>query len=757
MVSIFWRRPAVEARYIVPAFVLVLTGASCVLYVTLPEAVGQGVFITTASISLLAILIGPQMRGTNPAKFGFLPGAAALSFLVGLATRATPDAPWAANGRLPDIGSFTGYLLLALWLSQLSRSFSARDKYETWLDSLMVASGSSIIAWSIAIAPGLMGGSLSVDSLMLALYPVVDVVLVTLTAQLIFRIGTPITAMSWFLMSVTMLMVIDTAYTIVWVHHPGLSIPALTAWYLFAYAGIALGLCHPSVSQLDQDQAPVGPHRHARRRSNVALVFVLLPSVTCIVYPSHGLYDTVVRAVLIVIAIALVHARLEHALHAAKTADEHSKWQAQHDPLTGLGNRMRLAEQLPIALRQAALSGRSLWVFMLDLDSFKRINDTWGHGAGDETLKEVAHRLERHTSWAHLLARLGGDEFLICAQETDPPTLALRAQELRELFRYPVELSRAPNVVVTPSIGITKIEEGIQRSAEQVLHEADVALYEAKRHGKAKSVFYEGTVRDTDEFKSLLAHDLSMALRRQELVAAFQPIVAAVRPHPVRGWEALARWRHPEHGFVSPEVFISVAEEQGLLGEIFNRVLEEACTLLRQRNYSAQKGGAVEWVSINVSPAQILEADFVERLLEHVQRAAIPPSWLRLEVTETSIMPGDELARRRLDDLRQLGIGVFLDDFGAGFSGIGLLRQLQFDAVKIDRSFLVGPWSEASEAALRGVTNLARGLSVRSVIAEGIENPEGALMAERVGIELAQGWFFGGPRFIGNAKLREGS
>ncbi|MDO5710120.1 MAG: bifunctional diguanylate cyclase/phosphodiesterase [Micrococcales bacterium] len=712
--------------------------------ISLPEEVGRYVFVATAAICLVGIVAGPRLRGITSRGTVLLPGSAALAFLISLAMRSAPNADSIPFIRLADAGSLLGYVLLAVWMRQLSRKYAPRDKYETRLDSLMVATGVSLIFWSLAVAPSLAHRSWSLDTVMLALYPAVDVVLATLTAQLIYRIGAAVPAMAWFLMAVIVLLIIDTSYTVVWLAYPGLFVPALSAGYLFAYAGFALGLSHPSLTMLDQG-ACIGPHRPVHRRRGIALVFILLPSVTCVVYPAHGLFDTVVRALLIIVAIGLMYAKLDSALRVAEHAEERSTQQARCDPLTGLGNRARLSEQLPEALRRAAADERTLGVLLLDLDGFKRINDTWGHSVGDEALKAVATRLEANTPWALFTARLGGDEFLVCAQGTHAASVVRRAEDLRALFDEPICLTRGPTLNVTPSIGITTVEPTQDHTAEQVLREADIALYEAKREGKSRSVVYEGAVRAADEFKRHLTHDLEAAIRNHELATAFQPIVSAIAPYPIRGWEALARWRHPEYGVISPEVFIAVAEEHGLLDDLLHRVIQDACDLVLARNASRSGAGAREWVSVNVTPAQILAPGFMNRMLTQLQAAAVPPSWFRLEVTETALMPGDELANNRLRDLREAGIGIFLDDFGAGFAGIGILRQLQFDAVKIDRSFVGPGWSASDVAALQGVINLARGLNVRSLIAEGVETLDDARAIEELGIELAQGWFYGAP------------
>lgn len=715
------------------------------LYMRYPDGVGRPAFVVAALICLFALGFGPRLRGIASAGFVLLPASAASAFLLSLVDRLEPAAAETSPLGIADAASLAGYVLLALWLRQLSRSYRPRHRYETLLDSLMVANGASIIFWSLAVAPSLANGSLSADTLILALYPAADVVVVTLTAQLMYRMGAPIPAMAWILMAVSVLLIIDTLYTVVWLSQPGLSVPLLSAWYLFAYAGFALGMCHPSIVILAQGHVPTGQHRRTHRRRGLALVFIIMPSVACVAYPTHGLFDTAVRALLIAAAILLIYARLEYALRLAEQAEDRSRRQAQRDSLTGLGNRLRLAEQFPHALANAAAAGRILGVLLLDLDGFKRINDTWGHSVGDETLKAVAQRLESGTPWALFTVRLGGDEFLVCTQESAQETVIERADEVRALFDEPILLLRGLAMSITPSIGITSTAPAPGYSVEQMLHEADVALHEAKRQGKSRNVVYEGEVRNSDHFKRGLMHDLSTAIARRELSTAFQPIVSTMEPHPVHGWEALARWRHPRHGFISPAVFIAIAEEHGMLEDVLRLIIDDAIDLVRQRNVARNGQRVREWVSINVTPAQVLGPDFVPKLLTRLRLVSVPASWIRLEVTETALMPGDELARERFDELRQAGVGMYLDDFGTGFAGIGVLRQLPFDAVKVDRSLVATRWEEPDLTALRGIVELARGLNIRSVVAEGVETAEGARHVRELGIELAQGWYYGAP------------
>lgn len=745
MALTFWQRPGADRRPLISALVLLATGVSCYLYVILADGVGGLIFTVTALFLLVAIVTGPQRHGVTSHGLVVLPGLAALAFLVSLGARTAPDNSWVAHVRLADISSSAGYVTLAVLLRQLSRKCAPRNKYETWLDSLMVATGVSLSFWSLAVAPSLVNRSLSVDTVLLALYPALDVVLVTLTAQLSYRIGTAVPAMAWFLMAVIALLIIDTWYTVVWLTQPGQVVPALSACYLFTYAGFALGLWHPSVTVLDRGEMLTGLRRRTHRRRSLALVFILMPSVACVALPTHGLFDTAVRVLLILVAIALMYARLDYALRMAERAEERSAHQARHDQLTGLGNRVLLSEQLPTALRHAVAANRVLGVLLLDLDGFKRINDTWGHSVGDEALKAVAARLEANTTWALFTVRLGGDEFLVGVAESSAQMVANRADDLLALYEEPLLLASGSALTITPSIGMTMVEPSRRHTAEQVLREADVALHEAKRQGKARNVAYTGAVRDADELKRHLRYDLEEAIRSHKLATAFQPIVSPSAPYPIHGWEALARWTHREYGIVSPEVFIAVAEEHGLLDDVLRQVVEDACDFVSRRNANRCGTNAREWVSLNVTPAQILGPGFVDRLLRQLQAASVPPSWFRLEITETALMPSDELARDRLEVLREAGIGVFLDDFGSGYAGIGILRHLQFDAVKIDRSFVSQGWSAPDLAALRGIMELARGLNVRSLIAEGVETLADAREVERLGIELAQGWFYGAP------------
>lgn len=726
--------------------VLLLIGGCAAAYVVNPDGIGSEAFVVAAVLCLIAIVIGPKLRGVQSWRFALLPGAAAAFFIVSFVARAAAESSWIAQVRGGDFLSFAGYCSLAVWLRLLSRRYSAPKPQEAIIDTLLTASGASLMLWSLAISPGLGRGDLNLDAFILGVYPVLDVILLTLTAQLLYRIDTPLASAAWFMIGLMLMQVVNLLYTIVWIDDPASSVPILSAAYLFTYASFALGLCHPSVRLLEQGH----PEHHDNERGlggkSVFLVLTIAaPCLTCLLYPSQGTLDTTVRAVLLVLEFVLLNARLGLALKTVKRAERRSRIQSRRDPLTLLSNRADLTRILPAAVAQAHVKGRCFGALMVDFDGFKQINDTWGHAVGDEFLKGIARRLKNSPIGATVCVRLGGDEFFIGLAAASAEEVQRLAGVLLSEFDEPLSVRGGFSTVVTSSIGVYVVAPGQWWDTQSLLRRADVALYEAKRLGKCRVVTYEGELERRDSLRHRLGDDLSGGIRGGQVKAAFQPIVEPQASCRVVGWEALARWQHPQEGFIDPGIFIPLAAERALLNEISLVIWQDALRFIRMQRENSP-GSEPQWVSINVSPAQLLTPVFVERLTNELQANPEEVALLRLEITEDTLIPPDGRIVEGIKRLRQMGVGVFLDDFGSGFSGIDALRRLDFDAVKIDRSFLVGEWADEDATVLRAVVDLARSLGVPKIIAEGVETSDEAQRVQSFGVDMAQGWFYGFPQ-----------
>jgi diguanylate cyclase (GGDEF)-like protein len=440
-----------------------------------------------------------------------------------------------------------------------------------------------------------------------------------------------------------------------------------------------------------------------------------------------------------------------------KRAEERLVHDASHDPLTGLPNRTLLLDRLhaAIARRQRHDTARFAILF-IDLDRFKLVNDSLGHAAGDALLVEVGRRLQsalRHGDLSarpvaggapacHTLARLGGDEFIVLIEDLARPADAVRIGErLIEALGRPVTID-GQEIYVTASVGIaTGTAE--YATAEDILRDADLAMYRAKACGRSRVEVYDRSLHEIAVGRLKLENDLRRAVRDQEFVLHYQPIVA-LDSQEVVGFEALVRWRHGADELVYPDRFISAAEETGLILPLGQWVLGEACrTAARwQRAFPRAKPLTM---SINLSPRQFQQPDLVERIRSTVTAAGVPPKTIRLEVTEGVTIDDPERTIRIIEELRAFGVGVGIDDFGTGYSSLSYIHRLPLDMLKIDRSFVRDiDGSGEGRQIVRTIMDLAENLGI-DVIAEGAERASHVSQLRAMGCHYGQGYYFSRP------------
>ncbi|MBU8976350.1 MULTISPECIES: EAL domain-containing protein [unclassified Lysobacter] len=437
--------------------------------------------------------------------------------------------------------------------------------------------------------------------------------------------------------------------------------------------------------------------------------------------------------------------------HSLARHDREIRRMAYTDALTGLANRLAFREALDERLDQMHGAGRQLALLFADIDDFKRVNDTLGHDAGDEVLLQCARRIEgavaRVGGEDALLARFGGDEFVILVQGRDDPAEDVRAlaTKLAETLvvdlGVPVEV-QGRQVFLGTSIGITLFPEDAA-GGTSLMKNGDIAMYQAKVAGKNCFRFYSRAMNQAVERRVHLEHELRGAWDRGELSLVYQPVFRLVDGAMI-GAEALLRWRHPELGFVAPSVFIDVAEQSGLIEVLGPQVLHAACSdaVAWQK---ARKDPEPLFVAVNVSPRQLRSGDLPEVVSACLRDTGLSADMLHLELTETAVI-GDELhASALLSELRGMGVRVWLDDFGTGFSGLSHLRRVPVDGVKIDRSFVADVLRDPDDLALTtAIIAMAHSLGIL-VVAEGVEK-EGqySILRER-GCDFAQGYWLGHP------------
>lgn len=426
-----------------------------------------------------------------------------------------------------------------------------------------------------------------------------------------------------------------------------------------------------------------------------------------------------------------------------KQAELRLRDQATRDALTDLPNRALFSELLAQAVEHARRDPQYRFaVLFLDVDRFKVVNDSLGHLLGDQLLVAVAHRLEHCVRPHDTVARLGGDEFAILLEgATQSPEPDWVAGRIQQALGRPFEI-HGHEVFTTVSIGIAVGSTGYERP-EDVLRDADLAMYRAKAEGRSRHQMFDATMHA----EALAQHDLEMALRRaverQEFVLHYQPIVA-LRDRRVGGFEALVRWQHPTQGLLPPAQFIPAAEETGLISRIGAWVLREACRqMVEWQRRSPLASGLT--MSVNVTGRQLLQGDFPDAVQQVLAETGLVPSRLRLEITETALMSDTEAASQVLAQLRAKGIGIMLDDFGTGYSSLGYLYRLPIDTLKIDRSFVSAvDLSRQNGEIIEAIAALARALGI-DLIAEGVETEAQFTALQALRCRHAQGFYLSEP------------
>ncbi len=420
--------------------------------------------------------------------------------------------------------------------------------------------------------------------------------------------------------------------------------------------------------------------------------------------------------------------------------EEELAFLATHDPLTGLPNRTLVLDRVEQMLARCVRSQSQVVALFVDLDNFKTVNDTLGHAAGDQLLQAVAARLDGVVRGSDALGRLGGDEFVVICEElvleAGPELIAERLLEaLKPPFRLgPDDQTRFS---VSASIGIAV---GSRSTADELLREADIAMYQAKWDGKNRYAVFEAGMRDTLEKRAELEMDLREALAKDQLFLAYQPTFA-LSDMSHTGVEALIRWNHPLHGEIQPGEFIPLAEETGLINEIGRWVLQQACA---QAAAWRQEGHAIG-IAVNVSGAQLDSDELVADVKAALSDSGLEPAALTIEITETTLMRNVEETARRLAEVKQLGVRIAIDDFGTGYSSLAHLQRFPVDALKIDRSFIAGlSQNREGETLIHTLVQLGKALSIET-FAEGIEQQQQLSQLRDEHCDSGQGFLFARP------------
>ncbi len=452
--------------------------------------------------------------------------------------------------------------------------------------------------------------------------------------------------------------------------------------------------------------------------------------------------------------IQVVH--IQRDITGRRNAEEQIRSLAYYDGLTGLPNRTFYKEILSRALTIAQRYRRNLATLFVDLDAFKRINDTLGHDAGDHLLQEVATRLTNGVRKSDSVARsdkeealdavsrLGGDEFIVLLNELSrTEDAAIAANRILADLSQPFKLS-GQEVFITASIGIS-VYPSDGTDADSLLKAADIAMYHAKNQGKNNFQFYAESMNAATLERLNLENELHRAIERNEFFLQYQPKLDA-RSRKVVGVEALIRWKHPDKGMISPAEFIPLAEESGMIVRIGEWVLNTAC---RQNKSWREMGLPSVSISVNLSNRQFSHKDLIETVTRALKDVGMDPLHLELEITESTVMQNPEKAIATLKQFKEMGIRISIDDFGTGYSSLNYLRRIQFDSLKIDRSFVMNINTSPDDAAIvRAIIAMAHSLKL-TVIAEGVETEEQFAFLRELDCDEVQGYLFSKPLHAG--------
>ena len=609
------------------------------------------------------------------------------------------------------------------------------------LDMAVVAIGGTALVGYVLLGPiiAAAGGSPVLQTVVSIAYPVGDVILFLGLATLL-RQSIPSAKGALRLLTVGLLFFVagDLVCGYMTLHgsYQG-GDPVDTLWIV---AVACLAVAAAAQAPLEA-AAQVAPNRNIDRVAWLPYGAVAAAFVVLLISERSEAVFPVITLTLGALALTLVVAARQFlAQHDLVGAQDELRHQAMHDTLTGLPNRALVLDRAEQVLARARRQHSPVAALYVDVDGFKHVNDTLGHAAGDTLLETVAARLSSVMRASDTVGRLSGDEFICLLDSPDlDASPELVAARILEVLRVPIDLhdpGKQP-LTITASIGIAR---GERDEADDLLRDADIALYQAKEAGRDCYRVFESSMHTVAHDRATLEMDLNDALEKGQFFLLYQPTLD-LELELMTGVEALLRWRHPTRGLLLPDLFIPIAERNGTIVPIGRWVLDEACAQAAAWHGQGHELG----MAVNVSARQLESDTFVEEARAALDRSGLEPSALTLEITETTLMRDPDSATRRLAALKTLGVRLAIDDFGAGYSSLAYLRQFPVDAIKIDRSFVSGLTGAAGSAALiHTLVQLGRTLGLQT-LGEGIEQPVQLETLQREQCDLGQGFLFARP------------
>ncbi|HLH13617.1 MAG TPA: EAL domain-containing protein [Solirubrobacteraceae bacterium] len=744
-------------------------GASLLLAAayTLAHAAGVGwlgsglVFNLVGGASVAALVLGAQLNcaaGSRARTPWRLLAAGQGLFLASDVLSSNYERLFGRAQSFPSVADpfhLAFYPLLVAGMLLLVRQRHERRPRAALIDALIVTLALATLLWVYLIAPYDGRQSLSTLSRLTSIaYPSMDILVLGVLARVASGCHRREPAFALLLGSVVVLLLSDAVHGWQLMGGAGTSGLMHAGWATY-YALVGAAALHPSMRQLSSP----GPTSDGRlTRARLALLTCASLTVPLLIVARAALHESLDLYVLVgssAFMFALVLVRMAGIVHrneelarqmvelTERSAQAELEHQAFHDTLTGLPNRALLRNRVAHALAGRRRERLPVAVLFLDVDDFKNVNDSLGHVTGDCVLQEIARRLQDCMRPVDTAARLGGDEFAVLVHDTDSELHAVEiAQRVIAALAQPLALE-GRDVAISVSLGIAFSDRDMVsgEDADELLRNADAAMYRAKENGKGHYEIFQPEMHAKALARLELKADLQRALDAGEFTLRFQPIVDLARGD-IAGMEALVRWEHPQRGTIAPLEFVPLLEDTGMIVPVGRHILEQACAWAARVQRCCPRTPPLS-MAVNVSASQLQRPELIEEVRAALRESAIAPRSLTLELTESVMMQDMELSLLRLKALRALGVKLAIDDFGTGYSSLNYIRRLPVDILKIDRSFLADPSPQVAELTA-AIVQLARIFELQAV-AEGIEQRSQLERLREIGCDFGQGFHFSKP------------
>ena len=717
------------------------------VYLTVPDGIARDLVYGAVGLSsVMAIVVGARGNRPRRASAWYWMAAGQLCWVVGdgLYSWYQDVAGTAPFPSPADAFYLIAYPLIAIGLVGLIRVRERGLDVGGVIDSSIVTVAFGLLSWVVLAGPIARDAGQSMTARVIGVaYPAADILLLAFLVRLLVGPGARTAAFRLFTAATGLLLVADTAFAVLNANSSYQGGAVDLAW-LASYVLWGTAALHPSMTAMSETGLAPAPLT-ARRLAALTVAILIAPCTLAVELVRGRPVDAWPVTLCSVVLFALVVARMQLAMREVRAsarqrdiAQDDLAHQVAHDSLTQLANRSHAVQMIEAALNRAQRSGSLVGLLFVDLDHFKAVNDTHGHAAGDDVLREIARRMQGNVRAGDTVGRLGGDEFVVLveAPDTEAGVVDL-AERLVGAVAAPVRTA-GREVVVTASIGIAVVRDG-GTDADVLLYEADAAAYRAKSQGRGRAEIFDDALRREHLARVELEAAIRTGLDHGQFVLHYQPIVE-VRSRGTTSYEALVRWNRPGHGLVGPDVFIPTAELSNLICDLGRWILGEATRQLA--TWSTTHPGDLT-VAVNISGRHLASTEILSDVTGALDAAGLPADRLVLEITET-VLVDQPVALAHLRALQELGVGISIDDFGTGYTSIGQMQNLSVDSLKIDRS-LVASSTPGADELVRLVVHAAHAFGL-TVVGEGVELQTQLDSLEQAQCDLAQGFLFARPR-----------